>query len=58
MPGFCYVEKYFKKEGGASIMKIEEQVVLVTGGSRGLGAAIARAFAEQGAKVIVNYFAS
>lgn len=39
-------------------MKIEAQVVLVTGGSRGLGAAIARAFVEQGAKVIVNYFAS
>jgi len=39
-------------------MNLEEQVVVVTGSSRGLGAAIARAFAKQGAHVVVNYFAS
>jgi 3-oxoacyl-[acyl-carrier protein] reductase len=39
-------------------MELSEQVVLVTGASRGLGAAIARAFGAQGATVIVNYYRS
>ncbi len=36
-------------------MQLSEQIVLVTGAGRGLGAAIARAFAQQNARVIVNY---
>ncbi|SNT52155.1 3-oxoacyl-ACP reductase [Rhodococcoides kyotonense] len=36
-------------------MKFEEQTVLVTGAGRGLGSAIARAFAAQGARVVVDY---
>ncbi|TFI40486.1 3-oxoacyl-ACP reductase [Rhodococcus sp. 1R11] len=36
-------------------MKIDEQTVLVTGGGRGLGAAIAAAFAGQGARVVIDY---
>ncbi len=33
----------------------EEIVVLISGSSRGLGAAIARAFGQKGARVVVNY---
>ncbi|HET9817810.1 MAG TPA: 3-oxoacyl-ACP reductase [Rhodanobacteraceae bacterium] len=36
-------------------MEIAEQIVLVTGAGRGLGSAIARAFAGAGARVVVNY---
>ena len=39
-------------------MRIDEQIVLVTGGARGLGAAIVRAFAREGARVVVNYHRS
>lgn len=39
-------------------LNINEQVVLVTGGSRGLGKAVVNAFAREGAKVIVNYYKS
>ncbi|GAA0317733.1 SDR family oxidoreductase [Bacillus carboniphilus] len=35
--------------------KFEKKVVLVTGASRGIGASIAKAFAQEGATVIVNY---
>lgn len=39
-------------------MKIRDQIVLVTGSSRGLGCAIARGFGREGARVVVNYFQS
>ncbi len=39
-------------------MDIKNQVVLVTGASRGLGAEIAKSFGREGAKVVVNYFSS
>ncbi|EXJ92479.1 3-oxoacyl-[acyl-carrier protein] reductase [Capronia epimyces CBS 606.96] len=39
-------------------MKLQDQIVLVTGSSRGLGLAIARAFRGEGAQVVLNYFQS
>ena len=39
-------------------MKIADQIVLVTGGARGVGAAAVRAFAHEGARVIINWRAS
>jgi len=40
------------------MQSLNEQVVLVSGASRGLGAAIARAFGREGARVVVNYYQS
>ncbi|WP_174733608.1 3-oxoacyl-ACP reductase [Mesobacillus harenae] len=39
-------------------MKLADQVVLVTGGSRGLGSETVKAFAREGAKVVINFFNS
>ncbi|WP_395944723.1 3-oxoacyl-ACP reductase [Brevundimonas sp.] len=39
-------------------MKIADQIVLVTGGARGVGAAAVRAFAREGARVVINWRAS
>lgn len=39
-------------------MKISEQLVLVTGGARGLGKYIVQAAAQEGASVVVNYHES
>jgi len=36
-------------------MKISEQLVVVTGGARGLGTAIVRAVHREGGKVVINY---
>lgn len=38
-----------------SALPLENQIVLVTGAGRGLGAAIAKAFAHEGSAVVVNY---
>lgn len=39
-------------------MRIDTTIVLVTGGARGLGEHLSRAFAREGARVVVNYHAS
>jgi len=36
-------------------MKLNDKVVIITGASRGIGSAIARRFAKEGAKVVINY---
>lgn len=38
--------------------KLENKVAIVTGASKGIGAAIAKYFAHEGAKVVVNYASS
>lgn len=38
--------------------KLENQVAIITGSSSGIGAGIAKAFANEGAKVVINYASS
>lgn len=42
----------------ANSQEINQQLVLITGGARGLGAYLSKAFLNQGAKVIINYLNS
>lgn len=39
-------------------MKLHEQTVLITGGSRGVGEELVRAFVKEGANVVINYYKS
>lgn len=39
-------------------MEMKDQVVVITGASRGLGAATAKAFGRVGAKIVINYLKS
>ncbi|KIX06203.1 uncharacterized protein Z518_04177 [Rhinocladiella mackenziei CBS 650.93] len=39
-------------------MRLQDLIVLVTGSSRGVGLAIARAFRREGSKIVLNYFKS
>jgi len=40
------------------VLKLENKVAIITGASRGIGSAIARRFAAEGAKVVINYVLS
>lgn len=42
----------------SSTLALSEQIVLVTGGARGLGKAITQAFHAQGSTVVINYLTS
>ncbi|MDB5251033.1 MAG: glucose 1-dehydrogenase, partial [Flaviaesturariibacter sp.] len=39
-------------------MKLEGKVAIVTGGARDIGRAVSTRFAQEGAKVVINYFGS
>lgn len=41
-----------------TVIPLHEQLVLITGAARGLGVHLARAFASEGAQVIINYYQS
>jgi 3-oxoacyl-[acyl-carrier protein] reductase len=45
-------------KGSLIMAKLTNQIALVTGGSKGIGAAIAKALAAEGASVVVNYASS
>jgi 3-oxoacyl-[acyl-carrier protein] reductase len=51
-------ETDMQDSSSASAHALERQLVLVTGGARGLGACISRAFLQQGARVVINYHQS
>ena len=38
--------------------RLENKTAVITGSSRGIGAAIAKCFAEQGCNIVINYFSS
>jgi len=49
---------FYQNKQRKIMKKLSEKVILVTGASRGIGAAVAKALAEEGAKVIINYAGS
>jgi 3-oxoacyl-[acyl-carrier protein] reductase len=44
-----------ESKGSYEMKDLKDKVVLVTGGSRGIGAAVAKAFADSGARIAITY---
>lgn len=53
---FTFKERYQVKQ--QTVNRFQNKVVLVTGGSRGIGRAISQAFADEGAIIAINYRAN
>lgn len=53
--GVVMIMEERKKQQNQQDVSDSERMILITGSSRGIGAAIARAFGKEGAQVIVNY---
>src|SRR5690349_14024892 len=56
--GISKAQPKFRQGRYPMIKKLSGKVALVTGGSRGIGAASARALADEGADVAISYVAS
>jgi 3-oxoacyl-[acyl-carrier protein] reductase len=56
--GISIAERDLRKWSDPMTKKLSGKVALVTGGSRGIGAASARALADEGANVAISYVAS